>query len=159
MGSRSRESLGLSHFQPFDPQLRETDMNTPNYEGASYDAATIAYEAAIHHLFLEEPKWRLAPFAVAYFRETEERVYFDYDNRPIFRATRDGQVEIIPPDGFVCFSLLADLHADLDGRFDPSGRRIVIDLIERYGLVPELNRRWELFQRNALPGPAWGGRA
>lgn len=133
-------------------------MNTPNNEGASYDVATIAYEAAITHLFFEKPKWRLAPFAVAYFRETGERVYFDYDNRPICRVARGGQVEIIPPDVFVCFSLLADLHADLDGRFDPNGRKIVVDLIERYGLASELSRRWELFQRGALPEPAFGGR-
>ncbi|WP_287321251.1 hypothetical protein [Mesorhizobium sp.] len=118
----------------------------------------IEYERQVLRLFQEEPKWRIAPFGVTYRVDTKERVYFDYDNRPILRVGPDGKGEIISPDAFVYFSMLADLLMDFDGHYDPDGLKIVTDVIDKHGLAPELRRRWELFQRDELPDPAWGGR-
>ncbi|QPC94746.1 hypothetical protein [Mesorhizobium sp. INR15] len=120
---------------------------------------SLEYEREISRLFASEPKWRIAPFAVAYVKENKSRVYFDYDNRPILRVGPDHKNEITPPGTMVCFSMLADLHAGSDGRPDPDGRKIVTDLIAKYGLSPELRRRWYLFQRGTLPEPAWGSRS
>lgn len=117
------------------------------------------YAQQIAKLFAREPKWRVAPFAVTYFKHTKERVYFDHDNRPILRVGPGGDGMVIAPDALICFSLLRDLHLDLEGRYDPDGLRVVAALITEHGLASELQRRWALLLRGELPEPAWGGRS
>lgn len=94
--------------------------------------------------------WWLCPYG--WWQEDDDSyVIFDRAYRPIFRVHLNGDAEIVRSDEFIQYRTQRWLHRGFGSRPDDNTKCIVVDLIARYNLAPELRRRRELLRRGQLP--------
>jgi len=99
--------------------------------------------------------WHLCPYG-EWIELCGSRVIFDRKYRPIARIWNDEVVEIVPPDQYIAYIEQRYFHGGFGWSPDAATRKIVTEIITKYWLAPELQRRRALMRRGERL-PCWNG--
>ena len=128
-------------------------MNSRNTRGwVCVDPNTIA----LSRMLRKQAIWWLCPYG-QWTEHDGSRVIFDRMYRPICRVKSDGRVDIVRSDEFIRYSKQCWFHAGFGPSPSRKTREVVTEIIERYGLAPELRKRLDLVKRGDKL-PCWDGK-
>lgn len=107
------------------------------------------------HGMKKQATWHLCPYG-EWIELSGLRVIFDRKYRPIARIWNDGVVEIVLPDQYIAHIEERYFHSGFGWSPDAVTRKVVAEIVTKYRLAPELQRRRALMRRGERL-PRWNG--